>query len=165
MSRVHALAGSLVFFVLAPGVVSGLVPWLISDWRLDPDAPTWWPPAAVLGWLLIAAGVAALVSGFLRFALEGRGTPAPVAPPVRLVTGGLYAWVRNPMYLANLAVLLGQAAVLWRWEVLVYAVVAGTAMVTFVTACEEPKLAATFGGQYAEYRRRVPGWWPRRPRG
>jgi protein-S-isoprenylcysteine O-methyltransferase Ste14 len=164
MSRASAVIGSLVFFVLAPGLVSGLGPWLVSRWVVAPDAPTWWPVAAGLGGVLIVAGVAVLVSGFVRFVTEGRGTPAPVAPPVRLVTGGLYAWVRNPMYLANVAILFGQAAVFWRNDLVSYAFVVGGAMVAFVGVYEEPKLAATFGEQYAAYRSRVPGWWPRRPR-
>jgi protein-S-isoprenylcysteine O-methyltransferase Ste14 len=136
MSRASAVLGSLVFFVLAPGLVSGLGPWLVSRWVVAPDAPTWWPVAAGLGGVLIVAGVA----------------------------GGLYAWVRNPMYLANVAILFGQAAVFWRNDLVSYAFVVGGAMVAFVGVYEEPKLAATFGEQYAAYRSRVPGWWPRRPR-
>ena len=164
MSPRSAALGSLVFFVIAPSVVSGAVPWLISGWRTAPDLPGWWPVVAALGWLLIASGVAVLVAGFARFVTEGRGTPAPVAPPTTLVIGGMFAWVRNPMYVANIAVIAGQAAVLGRWDLLIYGSVVGLTMFGFVKGYEEPALAATFGDQYADYRRRVPGWWPRWPR-
>ncbi len=163
MTPRSAALGSLLFFVAAPAVVSGLVPWAISGWLAADPLPGWWPAVAVLGWVLIAAGVASLVSAFARFVTEGRGTPAPVAPTSALVTGGQFAWVRNPMYLANLSVVLGQAAVLGRWELLAYAALVGLAMFTFVELYEEPTLAAKFGTEYADYRNRVPGWWPRRP--
>jgi len=113
--------------------------------------------------VLLAAGLVVLVACFARFVTEGRGTPAPVAPPTAVVEGGLYAWVRNPMYLGVLAVLLGEAAILGRWELLVYALVVGAAFFSFVTFYEQPRLTAQFGEEYRSYQRRVPGWWPRRP--
>jgi protein-S-isoprenylcysteine O-methyltransferase Ste14 len=164
VSRWAAALGSLVFFVIAPGVVSGWLPWVITGWRVTEGLPGWWPAVAVVGWLLVAAGVFALVAGFARFVTEGRGTPAPVAPPAILVTGGLFAWVRNPMYLANIVVVLGQAAVFGSLSLLAYAVAAALCMFGFVKLHEEPALASAFGEQYADYRRRVPGWWPRVPR-
>ncbi len=164
MNRHTAVAGSAVFFVAAPGLVAGLVPWWITGWRPVAELPGWWPALVVLGWLLLAAGVAVLVACFARFITEGRGTPAPVAPTSIVVAGGLYAWVRNPMYLGILAVLLGQAAILGRWELLAYAAVVAAAFVAFVRLYEEPTLTARFGQEYTAYMRRVPGWWPRRPR-
>ena len=100
-------------------------------------------------------------SAFVRFVVEGAGTPAPVAPTAHLVVGGLYRFVRNPMYLAVLAAILGQALLLARPALAGYAVVAGAAMVAFVRWYEEPTLARRYGAEYAEYRARVPGWWPR----
>lgn len=164
MNRRAAVTGSAVFFVAAPGVVAGLVPWLITGWLPAPGLPGWWPVLVVIGWVLLAAGLAVLVACFGRFATEGSGTPAPVAPPSAVVAGGLYAWVRNPMYLGVLAALLGQTAILGRWELLAYAAVVAAAFVAFVKLVEEPALTAKFGQSYADYARRVPGWWPRRPR-
>ena len=95
---------------------------------------------------------------------EGIGTPAPVAPTRHLVVGGLYRWVRTPMYLAVLAVIVGQALVLGQPVLLPYAAAVGVAVAAFVRGYEEPALRDQFGAEYDAYRRSVPGWWPRRPR-
>jgi protein-S-isoprenylcysteine O-methyltransferase Ste14 len=155
--RARAAAGSLVFLVVAPGVVAGLVPWLLTGW--DASDPS--RPALVVGWGLIGAGTVVLLSAFARFVLEGIGTPAPVAPTERLVVGGLYRFVRNPMYLAVAAVIVGQALVLGRPVLSAYAALFGVAVWTFVRAYEEPTLARRFGADYEAYRRAVPGWLPR----
>jgi protein-S-isoprenylcysteine O-methyltransferase Ste14 len=157
MRRVRAATGSVVFLVVAPGVVAGLVPWLLTDWRAG-DPLAW---LVVLGWALIAIGVVALLDGFARFVLEGLGTPAPVAPTQRLVVGGLYRFVRNPMYLAVAAVILGQAAVLGRWVLFFYALAFGATVWSFVHWYEEPTLRRQFGREYAQYCESVPAWWPR----
>jgi protein-S-isoprenylcysteine O-methyltransferase Ste14 len=93
--------------------------------------------------------------------VEGFGTPAPVAPTANLVVGGLYRYVRNPMYLAVSATILGQALLLWRAALLVYAAVIVAAFVLFVLGYEQPTLSEQFGASYEAYRRAVPGWWPR----
>jgi protein-S-isoprenylcysteine O-methyltransferase Ste14 len=103
-----------------------------------------------------------LVHAFARFVVEGLGTPAPVAPTRELVVGGLYRYVRNPMYLAVLAAIVGQALLLGRLVLLAYAAVVAAAFVAFVHWYEEPTLAEQFGDRYQAYRRAVPGWWPRR---
>jgi protein-S-isoprenylcysteine O-methyltransferase Ste14 len=79
------------------------------------------------------------------------------------VVGGQYRWVRNPMYLAVTTVIAGQAAVLGRWSLLVYATVFAATVWSFVRLYEEPALRRRFGAAYDDYRRAVPGWWPRRP--
>jgi protein-S-isoprenylcysteine O-methyltransferase Ste14 len=163
--RPTAAAGSAVFFVLAPGVVAGLVPWWLTGWQVWQPAPAWvWWPARVVGGVLVAAGVAVLLHAFARFVTEGIGTPAPVAPTRHLVVGGLYRYVRNPMYLAVLAVIVGQALVLGQPALLLYAAAVGVAVAAFVRGYEEPALRGQFGAEYDAYRRSVPGWWPRRPR-
>jgi protein-S-isoprenylcysteine O-methyltransferase Ste14 len=163
--RATAAAGSAVFFVLTPGVVAGLVPWWLTGWRVRQPAPAWvWWPARVVGGVLVAAGVAVLLHAFARFVTEGIGTPAPVAPTRHLVVGGLYRYVRNPMYLAVLAVIVGQALVLGQPVLLPYAAAVGVAVAAFVSGYEEPALRDRYGAEYDAYRRSVPGWWPRRPR-
>jgi protein-S-isoprenylcysteine O-methyltransferase Ste14 len=135
-----------------------LIPWLLTGWEArDP-----WPPLRGLGIALIVAGVGVLLHAFLRFVVEGVGTPAPVAPTQQLVVGGLYRYVRNPMYLAVAATIVGQALVLGQLVLLVYAAVFGVAVFAFVRWYEEPTLRRQFGDQYEEYQRAVPGWWPRR---
>ncbi|RSM48369.1 isoprenylcysteine carboxyl methyltransferase [Actinoplanes sp. ATCC 53533] len=160
MRRNVATAGSAAFFALAPGTVAGLLPWWLTRWR--PGAAfAHWLPVRVLGILILLAGTALLVHAFARFVVEGLGTPAPLAPPAHLVVGGLYRYVRNPMYLAVNATILGQALLLWRPVLLGYAAIVIAAMVAFVVGHEQPALTRKFGAEYTTYRRAVPGWWPR----
>jgi protein-S-isoprenylcysteine O-methyltransferase Ste14 len=160
MRKVRAAVGSAVFFALAPGVVAGLVPWWLTSWTAA--RPAWWLPLRVAGAVLLLAGTGVLVHAFARFVVEGLGTPAPVAPTRELVVGGLYRYVRNPMYLAVLAAIVGQALLLGRPVLLAYAAAVAAAFVAFVHGYEEPTLARQFGERYQAYRRAVPGWWPRR---
>ncbi|HEX3267635.1 MAG TPA: isoprenylcysteine carboxylmethyltransferase family protein [Gaiellaceae bacterium] len=157
MQRLRAAAGSLVFLALAPGIVAGLVPWLLTGWNSS-DPPVW---LQLAGWVVLVAGAAVVVEAFGRFVVEGIGTPAPVAPTEKLVVGGLYRYVRNPMYIAVAAVILGQAAVLGSWLLVAYALVFGASVWSFVHWYEEPALRRRFGAEYEEYLRTVPGWWPR----
>jgi protein-S-isoprenylcysteine O-methyltransferase Ste14 len=163
MRKATAAAGSIAHFVLQPGVVAGLVPWWLTGWRVRQPLPSWaWTPLRAAGVVLLAAGVIVLVRAFVRFVLEGVGTPAPVAPTRRLVVGGPYRYVRNPMYLAVTAVIVGQALALGQPGLLLYAAAVGAAMVIFVHGYEEPVLTHRFGAEYEAYQRAVPAWWPRR---
>ena len=156
-ARVKAAVGSVIFLVLVPGAVAGLIPWLLTSWRSS-DPPV---AVAVVGAVLIAAGLAVLLHAFARFVMEGIGTPAPVAPTRSLVVGGLYRHVRNPMYIAVAAVIVGQALLLGRTELLVYALAFMAVVATFVRLYEEPVLRRRFGDEYERYRRAVPAWRPR----
>lgn len=160
MRKISAASGTALFFALAPGVVAGLVPWWLTGWRLR-AAPGWWLPLRVAGGALTLLAIVVLVAAFVRFVVEGLGTPAPVAPTERLVVGGLYRYVRNPMYVAVIAAVVGQAALLAQPVLLVYVAFATAAMVAFVHGYEEPTLAQRYGDSYAAYRAGVPGWWPR----
>src|ERR687890_1780570 len=102
MRRSTAAVGSALFFLLAPGVVVGLIPWALTRWQVREPLP-YWAPARMLGGVVLLAGLIALVAAFVRFVVEGLGTPAPVAAPERLVVGGAYRHVRNPMYVAVVA--------------------------------------------------------------
>ena len=160
MRRSMATTGSAVFFALAPGTVAGLVPWWLTGWRLGRPLADW-APLRLVGLLLVGAGVAVLVHAFVRFVVEGLGTPAPVAPTEHLVVGGLYRHVRNPMYLAVGATILGQAVILGRPGLLLYLLAFAVAVGAFVHGYEEPVLTERFGAEYDAYRRNVPAWWPR----
>lgn len=139
-------------------MVAGLVPWWLTGW----EAKDVWLPLRVVGAILLVAGAAALLHAFLRFVVEGIGTPAPVAPTERLVVGGLYRYVRNPMYLAVTATIVGQALVLGQWLLVPYAAAFLAVTAAFVHWYEEPTLRRQFGEEYEAYRHAVPGWWPRR---
>jgi len=159
LRRNIAAAGSAVFFVLAPGVAGALVPWWLTGWH--PSQPPFATPVRAAGVLLLAAGIAVVVHAFARFVVEGAGTPAPVAPPDQLVVGGLYRYVRNPMYLAVTACIVGQALLLSSVPLLAYAAAFLAVCAAFVRWYEEPVLRRRFGAQYEAYRRGVPGWLPR----
>jgi protein-S-isoprenylcysteine O-methyltransferase Ste14 len=153
----RAALGSAVFFVLAPGSTAGLVPWLLTGWHHAAGVGV----LDVAGAVLVVAGFALAVAAFAQFVREGRGTPAPVAPTKELVVGGLYRYVRNPMYVAVAAMIAGQVLIFRSGPVLVWLVVFLVAVVSFVTWYEEPTLSRTYGESYERYRRAVPGWWPR----
>jgi protein-S-isoprenylcysteine O-methyltransferase Ste14 len=155
--RLRAALGSAAFLIAAPGVVAGLVPWLLTGWRASSRPMA----VAVLGAALIAVGAGVLLHAFGRFVVEGRGTPAPIAPTERLVVGGLYRHVRNPMYVAVGTTILGQALLLGRPLLLAYTAAFWLVVAAFVRGYEEPTLSARYGAQYAAYKRAVPAWWPR----
>jgi protein-S-isoprenylcysteine O-methyltransferase Ste14 len=150
----------LVFFVIAPGTIAGWVPYVLSKWRIQPPL-LGVSGGRVVGGVLAAVGVAILVECFWRFASEGRGTPAPVAPPERLVVSGVYRHVRNPMYVAVLAVIEGQALLFGSVILLGYAGVVWLLFHGFVLLYEEPTLRRKFGPSYDVYRANVRRWWPR----
>jgi protein-S-isoprenylcysteine O-methyltransferase Ste14 len=163
VGRAAAALGSAIFFVLAPCVIAGVIPWWLTGWEVEEPLP-FWAPLRLVGVVLAGAGVVVLVQAFVRFVVEGIGTPAPVAPTAELVVGGLYRYVRNPMYLAVLAIIVGQALLLGQLVLLAYGALVAVAFVAFVHFYEEPTLHRQFGAQYDDYRATVPGWWPRRPR-
>jgi protein-S-isoprenylcysteine O-methyltransferase Ste14 len=154
----RAAVGTVIFFVTAPGIMAGLVPWLITDW----DRPAGSLGILdVVGGVLVVGGLAMVVECFVRFVREGVGTPAPVAPTEFLVQGGLYRHVRNPMYVGVASMILGQALLLRSTDLLWWWLVFLVAVVGFVKGYEEPTLREQFGASYDRYRAAVPGWWPR----
>ncbi|MEA2622289.1 MAG: hypothetical protein QOH61_1199 [Chloroflexota bacterium] len=158
MTRRRAAVGSFLFAVAMPGVMAVLVPyWITGGWD-GSGAPL---ALQVAGAALLAGGAGVLAHTVIRFAVEGLGTPFPAAPTEHLVVGGLYRYVRNPMYLAVIAIILGQAAILGRASLVVYAAILWVTVASFVHFYEEPTLSSKYGDQYAAYRREVRGWWPR----
>lgn len=158
MRKITAAAGSVAFAVVAPGFVAGLVPWWLTGWQQGVGYPL---PVVVVGGVLLAAGAGVLTCAFAQFAIQGLGTPAPIAPPTTLVVRGLYRYVRNPMYLAVLAAIIGQAMVLSRPVLFGYAAGVAAVFAAFVRFYEQPALTRRYGAQYQAYLRDVPGWWPR----
>ncbi|AYF73737.1 isoprenylcysteine carboxylmethyltransferase family protein [Nocardia yunnanensis] len=156
----RAAWGSLLFTVVVPGTVAGLLPLLISRWRVAHEL---WPaiPLRVLGGLLIVASLPILIGAIVRFAVEGRGTPAPIAPTRQLVVGGPNRYVRNPMYLAVVSIVLGQGLLLGRTDLLWYGLLVALGQAAFVHFYEEPTLRRQFGDDYDRYRDGVRAWIPR----
>ena len=160
MKRVFAVVGSALFFALAPGSVAVFVPWWISGWKVQPPL-LGLSSLRVVGVLVVGAAVAVLLDSFVRFAVQGVGTPAPIFPTSHLVVTGLYRYVRNPMYLAVVSAITGQGLILGNVTVLGYGAAIWLVFNVFVLAYEEPTLRKTFGAEYESYCASVPRWIPR----
>ncbi len=139
--------------------MAGLIPWLITGWHI-PWPSGWIWPIAIVAAILILSGVVVLLDAFIRFA-RADGTPAPPVPTAHLVVVGPYRFVRNPMYVAVLAIIIGQALLFASWATVLYAGIALLAVLLFVRFYEEPTLERAYGDEYREYRRHVRGWIPR----
>jgi protein-S-isoprenylcysteine O-methyltransferase Ste14 len=160
MSKITAVLGSALFFIVAPAMLAGVIPWSITHWEFRP--PFLAAEATRLaGLAFIIAGVPGLLDSFARFALQGLGTPAPIAPPRNLVVSGLYRYVRNPIYVAVVAVILGQAVLFADWHLLGYGALLWLFFHIVVIAFEEPTLRQSFGAEYESYCANVPRWLPR----
>lgn len=153
---------TLIFSILVPGTVAGIIPWLLlqGSGNLVLRIPSVW----MIGLLPLLLGVGLYLWCAGAFTFIGKGTPAPIDAPKILVVQGLYRWVRNPMYVAVLSVVIGEA-ILFRSILLVgYALVLWGVFHMFVVFVEEPSLRSQFGASYETYFRTVPRWLPRPPR-
>ncbi len=154
---------TFVFVLLVPGTVTVLVPVKLLSSR--PDAERLHSIALLVPGGL-AMGLGALLGAWCMwlFVSKGKGTPAPIDPPRHLVVSGPYRWVRNPMYVAVMTILVGESAFFGSGALLAYAGICLVAFSAFVRLYEEPTLRRTFGPAYEEHCRNVPRWIPRRPR-
>ena len=149
-----------LFALLVPGTVLGLVPFALS-------ATNWGPRfdlggAHLIGFTLLAPGVAMIAWCFIDFVRWGRGTPAPYDPPRRLVVAGLYKYTRNPQYVGVILVALSLAVLSGRTLLFGYAIFLAVGYHLFVRFYEEPTLRRMFGEDYVHYCAVVPRWLPRR---
>jgi protein-S-isoprenylcysteine O-methyltransferase Ste14 len=160
MTRALAIVGSIIFFIIAPFTIAGLVPYWISGWQMQP-AFFEVESLRFVGAAVALAGLYLLLDSFARFAVEGLGTPAPIAPPTHLVVSGIYRYVRNPMYVGVVSAILGQALFFGDRRLAVYGAIMWLAFHLFVLVYEEPTLKETFGEEYETFRRKVPRWIPR----
>jgi protein-S-isoprenylcysteine O-methyltransferase Ste14 len=155
--QIFALARTALFTAIVPGVVAGYLPLRVIG--RDGGLPAGW---SYTGIVPIMIGLVIYGWTAFDFAWTGRGTPAPIDPPRRLVVRGLYRYVRNPMYVGVLLVIVGEA-ILWRsWQTLEYAVSVYVMFFGFVLLVEEPLLRSQFGSAYSQYASEVPRWVPRR---
>lgn len=148
---------AVLFVVVVPGAVAGWLPWYVAGAPAD----IWGASHGAwrLGALVVVAGWVVLLWCARDFALRGRGTPGPWDAPRHLVITGLYRFTRNPMYVAVVSAILGQAIWFHSGHVAWYALLVAALFQFWVMVYEEPTLERAFGAQYREYRRRVRRWF------
>ena len=152
---------SLTFALfVGPGPLGVLGPWLITRWRVE-DPLLGVTALRGLGVALIALGLPCLVESIVRFVRIGRGTLVPVMPTEHLVVTGLYRYVRNPMYIGVVALIVGQGLLFASTAVLAYAAMVAIGFTFFVMLYEEPTMRRTYGDEYDAYCRQVRRWLPR----
>ena len=154
------LLRSVFFTFLLPGTVTVLIPYLLVSSR---GAGTFSSrqPVRYFGFPLIVIGAAGLLWCIWEFFSQGQGTLAPVDPPKHLVVRGLYRYVRNPMYVAVVTILFGEAVFFMSAPVLIEAGVFMVLANLFVMGYEEPALRRQFGESYERYSQTVGRWIPR----
>jgi protein-S-isoprenylcysteine O-methyltransferase Ste14 len=163
LPRWAAVLATAVFALVAQGGGVVLLPYAITRWQ--PGTPRWPEAVLVIGVALIAAGGIVVAWAFAQFATEGIGVPIPVEPNSRQLTiGGPYRYIRNPLYAASAVAITGQALLLSRAVLMIYAAAFLAVTVFLAHWVEDPALARRYGQQFEAYQSQVPGWWPRLPR-
>ena len=152
---------SLFFTLLLPGSVTFLIPYLLLSSGIEP-IPSRLEPFRFVGLVPILIGALILLRHIWAFAVTGRGTVAPVDPPTTLVVRGLYRYVRNPIYVGVLLIVLGEAILLESLTLAIYAVILWLFFHLVVVLYEEPELRENFGSEYEVYLRSVGRWIPKR---
>jgi protein-S-isoprenylcysteine O-methyltransferase Ste14 len=161
--RVALVVEALLFSILVPGAVWYWIPRdLLGLWPVEPFAGSW-STAHIAGLGFVALGITIYLTCLWEFLLRGRGIPAPLDHPTELVVTGLYRYVRNPMYVGGLLVLIGEAMFLRTWACLGYAL--GWLAIVHVNVVwhEERYLARRFGDSYRRYQSSVHRWIPGLP--
>ena len=155
---ISLLLRNLVFTILQPGLVAGLIPFLLvraENKNFSLNVPLF---AGFAGSILMICGFFVLISCILRFAFEGKGTLSPFDPTRKLVIKGLYKYSRNPMYVGVLLLLTGEALF---WEsvfLAIYAVFIFVCFNLFIILHEEPRLKRDFRQEFEDYCRKVRRW-------
>lgn len=143
---------ALFAFLVLPGMVAFLLPWLF----LEPSAKTqpidWWAAAP------FALGLTVLLLCVRSFYVQGKGTLAPWSPPRHLVTTGLYRFSRNPMYVGVLLILIGWTLAFHSRSLLIYTAIVAVLFWIRVVVFEEPWLTSTHGEEFLRYKARVRRW-------
>ncbi|SDL05116.1 methyltransferase family protein [Natronorubrum texcoconense] len=159
MSSLPVLLKTAVFTVVVPGTVVEGIPRVLA--RYDRESPTLDSRGArVVGAVSFVAGALLYLHTALRFSSEGNGTPAPRDEPDELVTGGVYRYSRNPMYVGVLLLIVGQAVRYKSIHVLWWGVVCWLGFHRRIVEFEEPHLRKKHGETYEAYCERVPRWLP-----
>jgi len=152
------LLRNLLFTILQPGVVAGLIPYLLIRNSGKTFFPDTWTVLHFTGAFLMLAGFSLLIYCVLKFATEGKGTISPIDPTKKLVAKGLYRYSRNPMYLGVMTLLLGEAVFWQSLSLALYSAVVFIGFNLFIILHEEPRLRRVFGAEYEAYFQNVRRW-------
>jgi protein-S-isoprenylcysteine O-methyltransferase Ste14 len=155
---ISLLLRNLLFTILQPGIVAGLIPYLILRGRAGQLLPENFSTAHYAGAVLMVVGFSIMAACILRFATEGKGTLSPLDPTKKLVVRGLYRYSRNPMYVGVMILLLGESLFWWSIALAGYAAVVFVGFNLFILLHEEPRLRREFGQEYESYFREVRRW-------
>ncbi len=148
---------NLIFTILQPGIVAGIVPWLLlkdQEYELDGLWTIW----QYSGLIIFLTGLVIMLLCIARFAFEGRGTLSPLDPTQKLVIAGLYKYSRNPMYVGVMLVLIGEILFFQSFPLLLYSVIIFCSFHVFIVFREEPRLLRDFGEEYKLYTKSVRRW-------
>jgi protein-S-isoprenylcysteine O-methyltransferase Ste14 len=149
---------NLFFTILQPGVVAGLIPWLILNKESGISTEEPYSIWQFSGIILFVFGLMVLLICIARFGFEGKGTLSPLDPTKKLVIAGLYKFSRNPMYVGVMLILAAEALFFQSVQLLVYSLFILCAFQAFIIFREEPRLLKDFGEEYKSYKRRVRRW-------
>lgn len=152
------LLRNLLFTILQPGIVAGLMPyWILGD-RGNFILAQPFSGHQYLGSIAFVIGLVIMLTCIISFAVKGRGTLSPADPTKKLVISGLYRFSRNPMYIGVTMVLVGEAMFFQSANLWIYSLVVFIAFNVFIWTHEEPRLRRDFGEEYEKYCRKVRRW-------
>ena len=161
--RLWLFTRNVAMIILFPGIVTAYVPYRLLAPVAVPN-PALWSVPQYAATLVLIVGVAVLMASIWSFAHEGRGTLAPFDETKTLIVAGLYRYVRNPMYIAVMMILLAESWFFWSSRLLIYTGICFVAANLFVMGYEENRLRYKYGDAYRRYCAQVGRWIPRRPR-
>jgi len=152
---------NLIFTILQPGVVAGLIPyWILGDqvgYLFNKQLLN--PGLHYFGLVVFLIGLVIMIGCIMNFALKGRGTLSPLDPTQKLVISGPYKWSRNPMYVGVVLMLIGEAVFFLSFELGTYALFIFILFHVFIMLVEEPRLKRDFGEKYGRYCAQVRRWF------
>ncbi|MEX0290039.1 MAG: isoprenylcysteine carboxylmethyltransferase family protein [Flavobacteriaceae bacterium] len=149
---------NLVFTILQPGLVAGLIPFWILGNRFEVALKQPFQSNHYLGAMIFLLGLIIMLWCITSFAVKGKGTLSPVDPTKKLVISGLYKFSRNPMYVGVVLILIGEAIFFQSRELWLYVIAVFVAFNLFAMLVEEPRLRRDFGEEYRNYCKRVRRW-------
>ena len=158
-SGVSLIFINIIFTILYPGIVAGLIPCWIIGGDINVIIFEFEKLHQLAGIFLFIAGFIIMTWCIVNFAVKGRGTLSPIAPTKKLVVSGLYRFSRNPMYIGVMLLLIGETLFFSSLSLCLYSFIVFLGFNLFIIAREEPRLKKDFGNDYDIYRKKVRRWF------